>query len=207
MVFGVVWVIGVLLAWVGVGLRQEVYGGMVLVGVEVLGEGLVLVVLVGCVLLVVVVLVVPDLVELVEGVVWLARRCLPPTRSAFLWSLTTSWYLSMASDSSGLPNLSLMSRLRNTGDSEGGTSRTSGATYPSPGPPMLSSMLSSDSTRTTLFCSSSSRVTKRGSTGGLPKSSREVSRTRTSSSSLDTFWTSLDLDTSSRSWSEAGPEK
>ena len=85
---------------------------------EVLGEGLVLVVPVVGVLLGVVETVVPDLVELVEGV-WLARRCLPRTRSAFL-SLTTSWYLSMASDSSGLPNLSLMSRLRNTGDSGGG---------------------------------------------------------------------------------------
>ena len=79
-------------------------------GVDVLGEGLVLVDTVVGVLLVEVVTLVPDLVELVEGV-WLARRCLPRTRSAFLWSLTTSWYRSMASDSPGLPNLSLMSRL------------------------------------------------------------------------------------------------
>ena len=82
-------------------------------GVEVLGEGLVLVGMVVGVLLMLVVMVLPVPVEFVVGVV-LARRCLPRTRSAFLWSLTTSWYLSMASDSPGLPNLSLMSRLRNT---------------------------------------------------------------------------------------------
>ena len=91
---------------------------MVLVGVEVLGEGLVLVDMVVGVLLVEVVTMVPDMVEFVVGV-WLARRCLPRTRSAYL-SLTMSCCLSMASDSPGLPNLSLMSRLRNTGDSGGG---------------------------------------------------------------------------------------
>ena len=75
---------------------------MVLVGVEVLGEGLVLVDMVDGVLLVLVVVVLPVPVEVVVGVVW-ARRCLPRTRSAFLWSLTTCWCLSMASDSPGLP--------------------------------------------------------------------------------------------------------
>ena len=86
-------------------------------GVEVLGVGLVGgIVGVELMELVVVVTAVVDVV--VE--VMVARRCLPRTRSAFLWSLTTSWYLSMASDSPGLPNLSLMSRLRNTGESGGG---------------------------------------------------------------------------------------
>ena len=101
---------------------------MLLDGVEVLGVGLV----VGMdgVELMVLVVVVAAVVE----VVVVARRCLPRTRSAFLWSLTSLWYRSMASDSPGLPNLSLMSRLRNTGVSGGGTSWTSGATYPNPGP-------------------------------------------------------------------------
>ena len=98
-----------------------------MVGVEVLGEGLVLADVVGVVLEELVVVVLAALVDVVVEEV--ARWCLPRTRSAFLWSLTTSWYLSMASDSPGLPNLSLMSRLRNTGDSGWGTSRTSGATY------------------------------------------------------------------------------
>ena len=88
-VFWVVCVVGVLLAWAGVGFRQEVYGGMVLVGVEVLGEGLVLVVLVGCVLVVLVVLVVPVLVELVVEVVWLARSSGPsPPPATCPWHLT-----------------------------------------------------------------------------------------------------------------------
>ena len=83
-------------------------------GVEVLGVGLV----VGMdgVELMVLVVVVAAVVE----VVVVARRCLPRTRSAFLLSLTSLWCWSMASDSPGLPNLSLMSRLRNTGVSGGG---------------------------------------------------------------------------------------
>ena len=89
---------------------------MLLVGVEVLGLGLEL----GMdgVEMVLLVVMVAAVVEVVVVVV--ARRCLPRTRSAFLLSLTSLWCRSMASDSPGLPNLSLMSRLRNTGVSGGG---------------------------------------------------------------------------------------
>ena len=74
---------------------------MLLEGVEVLGEGLVLVGMVG-VELVELVMVVTAVVDVVVEVL-VARRCLPRTRSAFLWSLTNCWCLSMASDSPGLP--------------------------------------------------------------------------------------------------------
>ena len=61
---------------------------MLLDGVEVLGVGLV----VGMdgVELMELVVVVAAVVEVVVELV--ARRCLPRTRSAFLWSLTSCWY-------------------------------------------------------------------------------------------------------------------
>ena len=82
---------------------------MDLTGVDVLGKG------------VVVVMVVLGLVEkVVEVMEWFGRRCLPRTCCSALWVLHCSKCLSIAG-SPGLPSLTLMSRPGNTGVSVGGT--------------------------------------------------------------------------------------
>ena len=84
---------------------------MVLAGVDVLGEGVVEVVVVEMVVL--------GLVEkVVEVMEWLARLCLPRTRNCWVLAIHSCLCLSMAG-SPGLPSLSLMSRPGNTGVSVG----------------------------------------------------------------------------------------
>ena len=73
---------------------------------------------------------------------WLALLCLPRTLRSFLLCLSSSILLSIAG-SPGLPIFSQKSILVNTGALGGGWAWMSGSTYPTPGPPILSSMLSS----------------------------------------------------------------
>ena len=86
---------------------------------------------------------------------WLALLCLPRTLWASLWFITSSLLLSVAR-SPGLPSLSLKSSLANTGDLGGGWAWMSGSTYPTPGPPTLSSISSSSESSTTRRYPSSS---------------------------------------------------
>ena len=155
---------------------------MDLTGVDVLGEGVVIVVLgegVGVVVVMVVLSLVEKVVEVME---WFALLCLPRTLRSFLLCLSSSILLSIAG-SPGLPIFSLKSILGNTGALGGGWAWTSGSTYPTPGPPILSSMLSSSESSTTRRGSSSPpRVMTRGSSRAAAKSSWDTSRTRTSSS-------------------------
>ena len=114
---------------------------------------------------------------------WLALLCLPRTLGLSLLSLSSSLLLSIAG-SPGLPSLSLRSRLANTGALGGGWVWMSGSTYPTPGPPTLSSMSSSSKSSTTQPCPSSSpRVMTSGSARVAAKSSLDASKNRTSSSS------------------------
>ena len=102
------------------------------------------------------------------GMEWLTLLCLPRTLRASLWFLTASLCLSMAR-SPGLSNLSLRSRLANTGASGGGWVWWSGLTYPTPGPPTLSSISSSESSTTRRCSSSSTLVRPQRAPGILPR--------------------------------------